>query len=244
MSRAGEIKNLSKLINPHIGVITNIGEAHLENFKNLHGIANAKSELLESIKPGGTAVLNRDDKFFKYLSKKAKLFNLKICSFGKHKKSDVRVLRVKKQENKSRIFIKIDDQIINFEFKDLNMHNILASIAVLKVLKVNFSKIKNKFKNLSSPEGRGKKYSIFRYKKKFKLIDESYNANPLSVKKAINTLSSIKKENFKKYLILGDMLELGHKSKKYHEELSKVINNSDIDKVFIKGKKLFSHINV
>ena len=78
MSRAGEIKNLSKLINPHIGVITNIGEAHLENFKKLHGIANAKSELLESIKPGGTAVLNRDDKFFKYLSKKAKLFNLKF----------------------------------------------------------------------------------------------------------------------------------------------------------------------
>ena len=82
-----------------------------------------------------------------------------------------------------------------------------------------------------------------RYKKKFKLIDESYNANPLSVKNAINRLNLIKKEQFKKYLILGDMLELGSKSKKYHEDLSKVINNSDIDKVFIKGKKPFSLIN-
>ena len=68
----------------------------------------------------------------------------------------------------------------------------------------------------------------------------------MSVKNAINKLSSIKKEKFKKYLILGDMLELGSKSKKYHEELSKVINNSDIDKVFIKGKKTiftYKHLN-
>ena len=97
---------------------------------------------------------------------------------------------------------------------------------------------------MNSSEGRGKKYFISRYKKKFKLIDESYNANPLSVKNAIKKLNLIKKEKFKKYLILGDMLELGSKSKKYHEELSKVINNSDIDKVFIKGKKQFSHINI
>ena len=66
------------------------------------------------------------------------------------------------------------------------------------------------------------------------------------MKNAIIKLSSIKKERFKKYLILGDMLELGHKSKKYHEELSKVINNSDIDKVFVKGKKTiftYKHLN-
>ena len=89
-----------------------------------------------------------------------------------------------------------------------------------------------------------KKYLISRYKKRFKFIDESYNANPLSVKNAINKLNLIKKENFKKYLILGDMLELGSKSRRYHEELSRVINSSDIDKVFIKGKKQFSPINI
>ena len=92
----------------------------------------------------------------------------------------------------------------------------------------------------------GKKYLISRYKKKFKLIDESYNANPLSTKIAIKKLNSIKKDKFKKYLVLGDMLELGSKSKKYHEELFKVINNSDIDKVFIKGKETiftYKHLN-
>ena len=109
---------------------------------------------------------------------------------------------------------------------------------------MDHSSIKSKLKNFESPAGRGKKYYISRYKKKFKLIDESYNANPLSVKNAIRKLNSIKKERFKKYLILGDMLELGRRSKKYHEELSKVINNSDIDKVFVKGKKQFSLINI
>ncbi len=122
----------------------------------------------------------------------------------------------------------------------------MSSIAVLKALGLNFAKIIKKFKKFESPEGRGKKYQISRYKKKFKLIDESYNANPLSVKNAINKLKLIKKKKFKKYLVLGDMLELGLKSKSYHVGLSKVINNSDIDKVFIKGKKTiftYKHLN-
>ena len=130
--------------------------------------------------------------------------------------------------------------------KDLNIYNVLASIVVLKELKINLLKIKDKFKKFGLIEGRGKKHSILRYQKKFKLIDESYNANPLSVNNAIKNLSSIKKNSFKKYLILGDMLELGPRSKKYHEDLSKVINKSDIDKVFIKGKKTlftYKHIN-
>ena len=237
MSKAREIKDLTNLIKPHIAVITNIGEAHLENFKNINGIARAKSEIIENVKVGGVIILNRDDKFFNYLFKKAKLYKLKICTFGKHKKSDVCVKKIIKKNNMSKVFINFNNQTINLEIRDLNIYNVLASIAVLKELKIDILGIKKKFKNFESPEGRGKKYSISRYKKKFKLIDESYNASPLSVKNAIKRLNLIKKEKFKKYLILGDMLELGSKSKKYHEELSKVINNSDIDKVFIKGKK-------
>ena len=238
MSRAGEIRNLTKMIKPQIGVITNIGEAHLENFKNLNGIAKAKSEIIENIISGGSLILNRDDKFFKFLHKKAKKYRLKIITFGTHKKSNIRLYKIIKKNNFTKIFIKIEDKRINFEIKDLNIYNVLASIAILKELKLNFIKAKTVIKNLEPSEGRGKKYLIKRYKKKFNLIDESYNANPLSVKNAINKFCQIKKLKFKKYLILGDMLELGTKSKKYHEELSKVINNSDIDKVFIKGKNM------
>ena len=237
MSKSGEIRNLSKLIRPHIGVITNIGEAHIENFKNINGIANAKSEIIENIETGGRVILNRDDKFYNFLLKKAKTYKLKVISFGTHKKSDVRLIKIVKKKNISNVFVKIDRQILIFRMGDVNVYNLLASLAVLRVLKVDLKSIKSKFEKFESYDGRGKKHLIFRYKKKFRLIDESYNANPLSVKNAISNFNLIKKENFKKYLILGDMLELGVKSKKYHEELSKVINKSDIDKVFIKGNK-------
>ena len=244
MSKAGEIRALTKLVKPHIGLITNIGEAHLVNFKNLYGIAKAKSEIIEKIETGGTIILNRDDKFFNFLFKKAKKYKLKILSFGFHRKSDIRLKKIINKDKYSKILVSIDNQILDFKIKDLHPQNVLASLAILKTLKIDITKIKKKFVNFESSEGRGKKYTISRYHKKFQLIDESYNANPLSVKIAIKKFNSIKKNQFKKYLILGDMLELGSRSKKYHEELSKVINSSDIDKVFIKGKKQFSHINI
>ena len=86
--------------------------------------------------------------------------------------------------------------------------------------------------------GRGKIYDVSRFKTKFKLIDESYNANPLSVKNAIINLSNIKKKNCKKYVLLGDMLELGKKSDFYHKDLSKIINKANIDKLFVYGDKV------
>ena len=237
MSKAGEIRNLTKLIKPQIGIITNIGEAHIENFRNVKGIANAKSEIIENIHTGGIIILNRDDKFFNFLYNKAKLYKLKIVTFGKNKKSDICLKSLKKKNHGSIISVNVKDKRIDLKVKDLNIYNILAALAVLKELNIDIYKIKSIIKDIEPSEGRGKKHLINRYKKKFVLIDESYNANPLSVKNAIDRLNLVKKVNFKKYLVLGDMLELGSKSKKYHEQLSEVINNSDIDKVFIKGKK-------
>ena len=89
MSKPGEIRKLTKIIKPHLGIITNIGEAHIENFKNLRGIANAKGEIIDYIENNGTIILNRDDKFFHYLQKKAKLRKLRVVSFGTNKDSDI-----------------------------------------------------------------------------------------------------------------------------------------------------------
>ena len=237
MSKAGEIDKLSKLIKPHIGIITNIGEAHIENFKNLRGIADAKGEIINNITVNGTILLNRDDKYFSYLKKKAKLRNLKIISFGISNKSNIYPISIKKHKGITVLKVKLNTKILKFEAKNINIYNILSALALLEELNLNLSKIKKSLKSYELTEGRGKIHNVRRYNKRFKLIDESYNANPLSVKNAIKNLDSIKKQNFKKYLILGDMLELGHKSINLHKKISKVINNSDIDKVFIKGDK-------
>ena len=237
MSKAGEIHTLTKLIKPHIGIITNIGEAHIENFKNLNGIANAKSEIINNINKNGTLILNRDDKYFKFLSKKARLKDLNVVSFGRTRKADVHPITPIKNTQKKEIFFRIDGQVIKLQIKDLNIYNVLASLALLKVLNLKLNKSVDFFKNSLPSEGRGKIHNVKRYRKNFKLIDESYNANPLSVRSAIKNFNLIKKRNFKKYLLLGDMLELGKKSEILHKDISKVINRSDIDKVFVKGPK-------
>ena len=237
MSKKGEIDKLTKLIRPHFGIITNIGEAHIENFKNLRGIADAKGELIQNIEKGGTIILNRDDEYFTNLEKKAKKNNLKIVTFGINKKSNVQLVSKSKKRDQELLTIKIKEKILKIKIKNINFYNVLSSLALLDELNLNLNTVINNFKNYEPSEGRGKIHNIKRYKKNFKLIDESYNANPISVKNAIQKLGSIKKQKFKKYLLLGDMLELGQKSEILHKKLSKVINNSDIDKVFIKGNK-------
>ena len=91
----------------------------------------------------------------------------------------------------------VDNQILSLKVRDLNIFNVLSSIAILNELGIDISSITDKFNYLQPSEGRGKKHSISRYKKKFNFIDESYNANPLSVKNAIKKLSMIKKINQK-----------------------------------------------
>ena len=245
MSKTGEIEQLSKMINPHLAIITNIAEAHIENFKNIKGIAKAKSEILNNIRNDGTVILNRDDAFYSYLAKKAKSKNIKIISFGKSKKSDVYPVKITQYVKEKKITVHVKDEILELKVSNINIYNILASLAVLKELDLDIQKTVQMFKDYQPSEGRGKIHKINRYKKTFNLIDESYNANPFSVKNAITSFSEIKKEKFKKYLLLGDMLELGKKSEVYHTELARLINSSDIDKVFIKGEKtLFTYKNL
>jgi murE/murF fusion protein len=242
MSRAGEIRNLSNLVKPDIGVITNIGEAHIENFNNLNGVAKAKSEIIENINSGGFLVINKDDKYFKYFSKIARKKKINILSFGMNKKSDAYLIKIKQYKNYDLLHLKVLDNDIFLKIKNTNsliILNILSILLILSLLNLDLSKIKNLTNFFNLIEGRGRKHTIKRYKKKFHLIDESYNANPSSVKNAIINFSKIKKKNSKKYLLLGDMLELGKKTDVYHENLSYFINKSDIDKLFIYGKNAF-----
>ena len=175
---------------------------------------------------------------------KAESRKIKVVSFGKSKNSDVRLINIKEKKGIKKITIKISKNIFDLKVKNINLFNILAAFAVLKVLNLDLKKVLKTIKNLEPYEGRGKIHKVKRYNKKFTLIDESYNASPFSVKIAINNFSQIRKGKSKKYLLLGDMLELGKNSKKYHEELSKVINSSDIDKVLLKEKRLFLLIKI
>ena len=240
MNKPGEIHNLSKLISPDIAIITNVAAVHIENFKNLKGIAKAKGEIINNIKKKGSVVLNRDDKFYNYFKSIANKRKIKVVSFGLSKKSDVHPIYNKRFQNKRTIKLKVLNEKISLKVNDINIYNILSSLAVLKILNFDISQTKKYFLFLNPLEGRGKTHDVKRFKTNFKLIDESYNANPFSVKNAVIKLSKIKLNNSKKYILLGDMLELGRKSDILHKNLSKIINNADIDKIFVYGKKVLN----
>jgi len=247
MDKKGEINNLSRIVKPEIAIITNISEAHIKNFSSLKDIAKAKAEIINNISVGGSLILNKDEKFFNFFSKLAIKRKINIISFSSNKKADVSLLRIKKIKKQYRLKIFIKNKFFYFYTKhatDNFISNILACISVLFSLNLDFHKMKRKFNNFSIPDGRGDIRIVKKFNKRFKFIDESYNANPLSMSSAIKNMNQYtKKSNIKKFVLLGDMLELGRKSKKLHKEISPLINKSDIDKVFVYGKYIRETFN-
>jgi len=247
MDKKGEIDNLSKMVKPEVAVITNIAGAHFKNFNTLKDIAKAKAEIINNITKNGNIILNRDDKFFGYLSNKAKKNKINITSFSIKKKSDISLIGFKKIKNYFELKINVKNKIFYFNTKYITnnfISNILACISIMFVLNLNLNKMKKKFIGFKIPEGRGDVKMVKKFNKRFKFIDESYNANLLSMTSAINNLDYYSgNKNNRKLVLLGDMLELGKKSKKLHRTLSTIINRSNIDKVFVYGKYIKETFN-
>ena len=154
---------------------------------------------------------------------------------------------VKKIKNYFRLKINLKNKIFYFNTKYSTnnfINNVLACISTLSVLNLNLYKMKKKFISFKIPDGSGDIKLVKKFNKRFKFIDESYNANPLSMMSAIKNMNYYNgNKNHRKLVFLGDMLELGKKSKRLHRALSVVINRSDINKVFVCGKHIKETFN-
>ena len=239
MDKKGEINNLTKIIKPDVGIITNISYAHSKNFKNINQIADAKAEIMNNIKKGGTIILNKDDNFFDIHKKLAFKKKLKVISFGiDNKSSMIKLDKIKTLKNKYELFIKVNSSTVSFYSQNdnkSNLYNILATLTSINLFK-NIKKLKkNIFLDFKPPNGRGDISKVKLKDKQIYLVDETYNSNPLSLKIAIENYDKIKSKNSKKYLILGDMLELGKHSIKQHKLISKIVNKTKIYKVYVIG---------
>ncbi len=242
MDRRGEIDNLTKIIKPDLGVITNISYAHSKNFKSINQIADAKAEIMKNIKTGGTIVLNTDDNYYGYHKNIARKKKLNVVSFGiRNKFSMIKLIKIKKKIERYELFIGIEKKIFSFYSENINRSNIYNILATLSVLNqyVDISNLKKDiFFNFKIPIGRGDISKIKINNKKIFLVDETYNSNPLSLKTAIENYDKINLKNSKKYLILGDMLELGKHSKNQHRLMSDIINKTKISQVYVVGKHI------
>jgi MurE/MurF fusion protein len=242
MDKKGEINNLTNVIKPDIGLITNISYAHAKNFKNIKEIALAKSEIIQNINKDGFLVLNADDNFFDLHKKIAQKNNIQVRCFSiLRKQVDIKLDSIKKEKSKFKITIIINNKkkyfFMSNNFNN-NIKNLLAALTVISIFRDITRLDKNIFFNNIIPEGRGDISKIKISNKSIFLIDESYNSNPLSIKSAINNFDLMNIKGNTKHLVLGDMLELGKHSKKLHKEISRNINNSNIDKVHVFGKHI------
>lgn len=237
MNKIGEINYLSSILKPQVGIITNIAPAHIGKLRSLNNIFKAKSELIANIQKGGHIILNSDCKYFNKLKKIAKKHKLKIITFGLEKKSDYYL----KEFHNGYCYVKCNKNIVKFRLRNFStayIYNILIVLAVISLLNLNVKKIIKKFNNFKEIKGRGNLVKVRNKNKKFMIIDDSYNSNPLSLKHSIQRLNIMDDKKFKnKIIILSEMLELGKHSNKYHLEISRIINKSTIKKVHCIGSK-------
>jgi UDP-N-acetylmuramoyl-tripeptide--D-alanyl-D-alanine ligase len=222
MNHKGEISYLSKIARPDIAIITNIAEAHIEFFGSKKGIAKAKSEIFEGLKKTGIAIINRDDEFYSLMKNAVR--TKKIISFGLDKKADVYLYKTLKNI----FYIRTPKGQIDITLKlqgEHNLKNALAAIAASIALKLPLKTIKKGIDAIKPVQGR------LEVKKGLNgaiLIDDTYNANPESMRAAIDVLTN---QEGHKILVIGDMGELGKKARQYHASIGTYINKKKISDV-------------
>ena len=183
-----------------------------------------------------------DEKYYNYFIKISKINNLKIVKFSKvSKKADIVFHSQRKYKKNLIINIKIKGIMKSFLVpKNLSSYidNILATVSILSVY-FDIKKLnQNLFSDFYIPKSRGSLINLKKGKKKLTIIDESYNSNPLSLKFALERYDDLYKKNGKKFLLIGDMLELGKYSRKLHIKIAKYINKSKINKIYVYGKQI------
>jgi UDP-N-acetylmuramoyl-tripeptide--D-alanyl-D-alanine ligase len=240
MNHAGEITPLTKLVRPHLAIITGIEPVHLEFFGSLEKIADAKAEIFTGVEPGGAAVLNRDNAQFARLAAAAASAKVgRVVSFGEAKDADARLLRVSLQGDSSTVEADILGHAVTYKLGAPGRHVVLNSLAVLAAVALSGADLALAalaLAKLRPTVGRGARSVLTVPGGSVLLIDESYNANPASMRAAVALLGQAPVGKLGRRLaVLGDMLELGPSGADLHRELAAAIEDAKIDLVFCAG---------
>ena len=239
MNHAGEIAPLSKLVRPRVAVITTVEPVHLQFFASVAGIAEAKAEIFAGLDAGGTAVLNRDNAFFDLLQRRAREVRARIVSFGRHVDADVRPEVWALGADGSDIVVRVGGKRIAYRLAAPGAHiaqNSLAVVAALFALGADVEAAVPALAGITAAKGRGARRELSLEDGALLLIDESYNANPASMRSALAAMATVPRQRFKRRIaVLGDMLELGDDSARLHEDLKEPVDAAEVDLVFACG---------
>lgn len=233
MSSFGEIEFLSTLAKPHYAVITNIGEAHMQDLGSREGIAKAKFEIIQGLKSEGVLFYDGDEPLLSALIEKEPKLHSK--SFGFHKDNQLSVSEIEMTEKGSRFVVKGELEG-EFSIPILGNHqvkNSLSAILVAKALGLSVEQIRKGLKQVTLTDMRMQLVPL----DDILFINDAYNAAPTSMKAAIEFIKStnLRKD---KWLILGDMLELGDEEQQYHEQMADYIDEENISRVCLFGPRM------
>jgi UDP-N-acetylmuramoyl-tripeptide--D-alanyl-D-alanine ligase len=243
MNHPDEIRPLVKMIEPHVAVITTVAAAHLGNFKSIKEIATAKAEIFEGVVPGGHVVLNRDNDQFNFLDRTAQSFGIQhIHSFGQHAKAEYRLAEFNGSDQSSTLWITIDGETKEVAIGAPGRHiaeNALAALGVVEIVGADMQLAIAALATLQPEKGRGRRHRLAIDRGTFTVVDESYNANPSSMRAAIAVLASaVPTGSGRRIAVLGDMLEMGDYSQRVHSDLAGPLLAAGIEHVWLAGPEM------
>jgi UDP-N-acetylmuramoyl-tripeptide--D-alanyl-D-alanine ligase len=241
MNHAGEIEPLTRLVRPQVAIITTVEPVHLEFFRSIEEIADAKAEIFLGVEAGGAAVINRDNKQFARLQRAAKAAGVaRVIAFGEHARADARLVKVALHPDCSTVQAKILGTDVTYKVGAPGRHLVLNSLAVLAAVALTGADLALAalaLAELKPAAGRGARATLeLADGSSALLIDESYNANPASMRAALALLGQAKLgPRGRRIAVLGDMLELGPEGAALHRALAKPVVASGVDLVFCCG---------
>jgi UDP-N-acetylmuramoyl-tripeptide--D-alanyl-D-alanine ligase len=233
-------------VHPHVAIITTIAPVHLEHFASLDDIADAKAEIFSGLVQGGVAILNRDIAEYERLLAHAKASPAgHAATFGEHEKADAKLVSVTLGADHSIVQAEVCGHRLTYRLGAPGRHLAMNSLAVLltaKAFGVELELAAGTLALFSAQPGRGERLRLSAKNGPFTLIDESYNANPASMRAAIALAGAVPLQgNGRRIAVLGDMLELGDKGAAMHAELAGDAVANHIDLVFAAGP-LMKHL--
>lgn len=238
MNHAEEIRPLSRMVRPHAAVISTVGPVHTENFEDGElGVAKAKAEVFDGLIPGGAAILNADNRWCELLEGAAVRAGARVTTFGSGLRCDARLTGFERTADGAEVAAVLHGQALRFPIRQTGEHWGLNSLAVLLMLEALGVDLDTGLKALAAFEplkGRGAERAIAAAAGPFVLIDESYNANPVSLKAALVSLGH-RAADGRKIAVLTDMLELGPEAPRFHAEGAQLAVEAGVDLVFCAG---------
>jgi len=246
MNHADEIAPLSKMVRPEAAIITTVEAVHIENFGSVEEIADAKGEIFEGLQPEGVAILNRDNPHFERLKARALACGAgRVIGFGRHEMAEARVERMSLKPDASYVTAHMCGDDMTYKLGVPGEHIVMNSLAVLacvKVLGADLALAGLALGELEPPAGRGSRIEVRVPRGRFLIIDESYNANPTSMRATLQALGNTPPgSRGRRIAVVGDMLELGDQARGAHAGLAAPIAENDVDLVFACGP-LMEHL--